>query len=183
MSTWMVVEDEPNIYELLMTMFQMWGIDGKAFIDGETAMAWIEDVDAGRYKGELPELALLDIRLPGSISGPLVGERLRRSPRLKQIAIVLTTAYTMSLMEEIAVIERADADKLVYKPLPGFADFRTILETVIAERHARKGGPALPPADRIVRAAARPSAYSRFGTGRPAYTPPAPTIPRKDTDT
>jgi len=160
----MVVEDEPNIYELLMTMFQMWGIDGKAFIDGESALAWIEDVDAGRYKGELPELALLDIRLPGSISGPLVGERLRRSPQLKSIAIVLATAYTMSCTEEIAVIERADADRLVYKPLPGFAEFRLILETVLAERRVRGSAVPVPPPDRIIRPAVRPSAYGgRYG--------------------
>ena len=39
LSTWMVVEDEPNIYDLLITMCQMWGIDGKAFNDGEPAQA------------------------------------------------------------------------------------------------------------------------------------------------
>lgn len=164
-------------------MFQMWGIDGKAFTDGETAMAWIEDVDAGRYKGELPELALLDIRLPGSISGPMVGERLRRSPLLGEITIVLTTAYTMGRGEEIAVILRADADKLVYKPLPGFADFRAILESTLSERRARADAPnTMLPSDRIIRASTRtPVSVGRSGvrtvftTGpRPAAPPPAP---------
>ena len=27
----------------------------------------------------MPELALLDIRLPGNVSGPMVGERIRKS--------------------------------------------------------------------------------------------------------
>ena len=31
----MVVEDEPDIYELLLAMFEMWGIEGVAFVDGE----------------------------------------------------------------------------------------------------------------------------------------------------
>ncbi|MGQ9907608.1 MAG: response regulator [Candidatus Flexifilum sp.] len=171
MSTWMVVEDEPNIYDLLITMFQMWGIDGKAFNDGEPAQAWIEDVDAGRYRGELPELAVLDIRLPGSISGPMVGERLRRSPFLRDIAVVLITAYTLGRDEEIAIIQRADADRLIYKPLPGFADFRTILETTLSERRARKGAPnPLPPADRVIRASAGTLAGVSRGLARPVVT-------------
>ena len=60
-----VVEDEPDIYEVLLAMFEMWGIDGVAFVDGDEAVAWIDDVDSGRYRGELPELALLDIRCRG----------------------------------------------------------------------------------------------------------------------
>lgn len=134
MSTWMVVEDEPDIYEVLLAMFEMWGIDGVAFVDGEEAVAWIDDVDAGRFRGELPELALLDIRLPGSISGPDVAERLRQSPILRDIAIVLSTAYKLSVDEEKAVIKRAGADKLLYKPLPKFIQLQRELEEVIASR-------------------------------------------------
>jgi CheY-like chemotaxis protein len=130
----MVVEDEPDIYELLLAMFEMWGIEGVAFVDGEEAVAWINDVDSGRIKGELPELALLDIRLPGSIGGPEVGERLRQSPILGQSAVVLTTAYRLTVDEESAVIAKAGADKLVYKPLPRFDELKQLLEDVIAKR-------------------------------------------------
>lgn len=137
MSTWMVVEDEPDIYEVLLAMFEMWGIEGVAFVDGEEAAAWIEDVNAGRFQGELPELALLDIRLPGKISGPEVGERLRKSPVLGQIAIVLSTAYRLSADEERRVIQQADADKLMYKPLPRFTELQQVLEEVIAQRRAK----------------------------------------------
>ena len=137
MSTWMVVEDEPDIYEVLLAMFEMWGIEGVAFVDGEEAVAWIEDVDNGRFRGELPELALLDIRLPGAISGPMVGERLRQSPVLGQIAIVFSTAYKLSVDEEKAVIAQAGADKLMYKPLPKFNELQKILEDVIAKRRTR----------------------------------------------
>jgi CheY-like chemotaxis protein len=137
LSTWMVVEDEPDIYEVLLAMFEMWGIEGVAFVDGEEAAAWIEDVNAGRFQGELPELALLDIRLPGKISGPEVGERLRKSPVLGQIAIVLSTAYRLSADEERRVIQQADADKLMYKPLPRFTELQQVLEEVIAQRRAK----------------------------------------------
>lgn len=134
MSTWMVVEDEPDIYEVLMAMFGIWGIDGVAFVDGEEAMAWIDDVDNGRFQGELPELALLDIRLPGEIQGPSVGERIRKSPLLKEMAIVFATAYKLTPDEEKAIMEQTQADKLIYKPLPKFADLQKLLEDTITDR-------------------------------------------------
>lgn len=137
MSTWMVVEDEPDIYEVLLAMFEMWGIEGVAFVDGEEAVAWIEDVDNGRFRGELPELALLDVRLPGAIDGPMVGERLRQSPILGQIAIVFSSAYRLSPEDLKKVMEQAGADKFMEKPLPKFNELQKILEDVIAKRRAR----------------------------------------------
>jgi CheY-like chemotaxis protein len=133
----MVVEDEPDIYEVLLAMFEMWGIEGVAFVDGEEAVAWIDDVDNDRFQGELPELALLDIRLPGDINGPLVGERLRQSRVLGRVAIVLTTAFKLTPDEEKAVVKLAGADKLIYKPLPKFNQLQRILEEVIAERRSK----------------------------------------------
>lgn len=130
----MVVEDEPDIYEVLLAMFEMWGIEGVAFVDGEEAIAWIDDVDSGRFQGELPELALLDIRLPGSIDGLQVGERLRRSRVLGQIAIVLTTAWKMTPEEQQQAMAKAGADKWLPKPLPRFNELQGILEKVIADR-------------------------------------------------
>jgi len=132
----MVVEDEPDIYEVLLAMFGIWGIEGVAFVDGEEAVSWIDDVDNDRFQGELPELALLDIRLPGEINGPAVGERLRKSKVLGEVAIVLTTAYKLTPDEEKAVIKKAGADRLIYKPLPKFNELQGILEKTIAERRA-----------------------------------------------
>jgi len=134
----MVVEDEPDIYDVLLAMFEMWGIEGVAFVDGDEAIAWIEDVDHGRFQGELPELALLDIRLPGEINGVMVGERLRKSPILGDVAIVLTTAFRLKPEEQEEAIRAAEADLWLPKPLPKFSELRDILEKVIAERRALK---------------------------------------------
>ncbi len=133
MSTWMVVEDEPDIYEVLLAMFEAWGIDGVAFVDGGEAIAWIDDVDAEHVQVELPDLAILDIRLP-EVSGPEIGARLRRSPRLKNIAIVLITAYRLTPSEEDALMQQAQAELLLYKPLPRAEEFRRVLEQARARR-------------------------------------------------
>lgn len=136
-STWMVVEDEPDIYEVLLAMFEMWGIEGVAFVDGEEAVAWIDDVDSGRFKGELPELALLDIKLPGDIDGVDVGERLRQSPVLKNMAVVLTTAWKLSPEDQDEAMRRTRSDRWLPKPLPKFNELQGILDSVIAERRKR----------------------------------------------
>lgn len=145
MPTWMVVEDEPDIYELLLAMFEIWGIQGVAFVDGPEAVAWVEDVDQGRVRGELPEVALLDVRLP-QLSGPEVAQRLRRSSRLGQIGIVLITAYRLSPEQEKNVIAEAQADLLLFKPLPALAELREMIEGVIAKR--KQAVPDPPPVSR-----------------------------------
>ena len=134
----MVVEDEPDIYEVLLAMFEMWGIEGVAFVDGEEAIDWIDDVDAERFQGELPELGLLDIKLPGEVDGIMVGERLRKSPVLGNMCIVLTTAYRLSPEDQAEAMERAQADLWIPKPLPVFKELQTILEEAIAKRRAMK---------------------------------------------
>jgi CheY-like chemotaxis protein len=133
MPTWMVVEDEPDVYDVLLAMFEIWGIEGVAFVDGREAADWIEAVDQGDVRGDLPELAVLDIRLP-EVDGPEVGHRIRRSPKLRNMAIALITAYRMNPEEEERVIQHADADLLMYKPLPQMAELREILDRIVA-RH------------------------------------------------
>jgi CheY-like chemotaxis protein len=129
----MVVEDEPDIYDVLLAMFEIWGIEGVAFVDGAEAVAWIEDVDRGNVVNELPELAILDIRLP-EIPGPEVGARLRKSERLGKVAVVMITAYRLSPDEEEQVKARAQADALMYKPLPAMPELRKTLDQIIAKR-------------------------------------------------
>jgi CheY-like chemotaxis protein len=131
----MAVEDEPGIYDVLLAMFEMWGIEGVAFVDGEEAIAWIDELDrSSRLPAEMPELALLDLRLPGPIQGEAVGARIRKSPHLKHIAIVLVTAYKLTVEEEAYMLRTAGADRLIYKPFPKFQDFKPLLESIIAQR-------------------------------------------------
>lgn len=148
MSTWMVVEDEPDLYDTLLALFGIWSIDGVAFTNGTDAVKWIDDVDAGIAETNIPELAILDIRLPG-VEGPEIGARLRKSPVLKNIAIVLVTAFHLSPADEQKAIEKAQADDLLYKPLPTPQAFRAALQKAIAKRQAPPPEqPAAPEAER-----------------------------------
>lgn len=188
MSTWMVVEDEPDIYELLLAMFEMWGIEGVAFVDGEEAISWIDEADKGT-SGELPELALLDIRLPGNVKGPDVGARIRQSPVLKGMAIVMITAYKLSDDERADVMKTAGADLLLNKPLPSFGELKGLLEAAINGRRANPpsdapAAPAAPvapaPAAPTVPTASKPADASPVA---PASTTSASTTSPKNTST
>jgi CheY-like chemotaxis protein len=130
----MLVEDEPTLYEMMDAMFDVWGIEGVAFVDGSEAVSWIDAVDRGQISGDLPTLAILDIRLP-TLSGPEVGARLRRSPKLHNIAIVLITAYVMSPEDEREAKALAQADAFIRKPLPQMDEFRKMLDSFVSKRN------------------------------------------------
>jgi CheY-like chemotaxis protein len=155
----MVVEDEPEIYDVLLAMFELWGVKGVSFVDGTEALAWIDDVDQGRVRRELPELALLDIRLH-EVSGTQIAARLRRSPFLKDIPIVLITAFHLSPDQEARTIAEAQADQLMYKPLPSMPDLRRELDLLI-ERRKAAARPAEPPAAKPAPPAPEPGGAAR----------------------
>jgi CheY-like chemotaxis protein len=128
----MLVEDEPDMFDLLLHMTQLLGVSGVAFTSGEEALAWLEDVDRLQIRVEMPQLALLDLRLPGDAQGDDVGARLRRSPIMGKIPILLMTAYVLSLAEEKRVLSKSGAARILYKPLPALSELRQIIQQTLA---------------------------------------------------
>jgi CheY-like chemotaxis protein len=120
MTTWMIVEDEPDLHAMFLAICEVLGVEGIGFYDGEDAIAWIESVESGEFEGELPELAVLDYRLPTAISGPMIGARIRESSALKHMALVLTTAAHMTPEREQAFLDTAQTTYLIRKPWPRF---------------------------------------------------------------
>ncbi|MBZ0297637.1 MAG: response regulator [Anaerolineae bacterium] len=135
MPTWMIVEDEPDIYEVLLAMFEMRGVDGLVFVDGEEALAWIDDIDSGLFYGPLPELALVNIHLPGMVDGLAVAARLRQSALLGEMPIVLSTASWMTPRQAAQAVKETGADELLFKP---YYELQRQLEKVIASRQSIK---------------------------------------------
>jgi CheY-like chemotaxis protein len=132
-SACIIVEDDPDLYDTLMVLLEIWSIDPIAFTDGTDAVRWIEDLENDVNVVSVPPVALIDIRLPG-VSGPEVAARMRRSPLLNNSAIVLMTAYSLSPQEERDVLATSKADKLIYKPLPEPEELRQILRDVMIKR-------------------------------------------------
>lgn len=137
MKTWMLVEDEPDLYEMVLAMYESLGVEGVAFGTGEEAVDWIEDVDSGHFEDHIPELALIDIRLPGGIDGAQVAARLRQSPGMHNMAIVLMTAWRLSKKQERMVFRVSGCDLLLYKPLPKMSELRSMFDRLLAPREAR----------------------------------------------
>ena len=136
MTTWLLVEDDRDIYDVLLAMFDIWDVTCLGFEDGQEALSWIDAVDENpRLVEELPELAVLDIRLPG-VYGPEIGARLRRSPVLGNIAIALVTAYRLSPSKEEEIIAQSGADIFLMKPFPVLHELRRELQQVIDSRRA-----------------------------------------------
>lgn len=135
---WLLVEDEPDIYDIIVAIFDSFGVECYAHTLGEDAAEWIGAVDEGALTIHTPDLALIDIRLPGQMDGAAVAAALRRSKRFRNVAIVLMTAYHLSPAEEKEILARAGADRLIYKPLPGAIQLREQLEDAIESRRKRR---------------------------------------------
>jgi CheY-like chemotaxis protein len=134
MRTWLVVEDEPDLYDMVLAMYNVLGVDGIAFATGEEAVEWIEEVESGVSEEEIPELGLLDIRLPGDINGLQVGERIRKTQEIKDMVVILMTAFQMSPQEEKEALSQTGADMLLYKPLPQIEKFEKIVQDLFDSR-------------------------------------------------
>ncbi len=137
MPVWMVVEDEPDLYTMLLAIYEIIGVKDVSFTNGEDAINWIDSVDRDEYTRELPELALLDIRLPGEVDGSLVAHRIRQSPKLHNMATILITAYKLSPGQENDIMEFSGADDLMYKPLPEVKALRKHLTKILLAKNPR----------------------------------------------
>lgn len=131
MSTWMVVEDEQDLYDMILTMYNLLGMKGLAFAVGADAIDWVDDVSEGLIT-EIPELALIDIRLPDEhIDGVHIAAKLRECDQLKHIAICLMTAFRFTPAEEKQIMAESKADLLLYKPLPRFNELKNTLQNLV----------------------------------------------------
>ncbi len=134
--TWLIVEDEADIRIIVQTLCSVWGHDTLTFPDGEKAWRWLDDVEGGSFREELPELALLDIRMPGH-TGDAVAGRMRQIEALRHIAIVLMTAYELSDGDRERIMSTSGADHMIFKPLPDMEELKILLHGILERKKAR----------------------------------------------
>lgn len=133
---WMLVEDDADIRNIISLMMTMWGESPLVFADGNAAWAWLDKVEQGTAQGVLPELALMDIRMPGP-TGDKIAARIRQTGPIKHIPIVLMTAYALSEAEVKEMVEQTGIDYLMNKPLPDLDVFRQILYDIRNKKQAK----------------------------------------------
>lgn len=132
--TWLLVEDDPDIRMVVSMMMTIWGEKPLQLPDGNAAWAWLDSVESGNFTGELPELALMDIRMPG-YTGDKIAARIRETAAIQDIPIILMTAFNLTTSEVNAIRERSKIDRLINKPLPDVEELRDLLYQV---RDSRK---------------------------------------------
>jgi len=175
--TWLLVEDDPDIRTVVAVMMQLWGETALALPDGNAAWKWLDTVEGGAAH-DLPELALMDIRMPGH-TGDQIAARIRQTERLKHIPIILMTAFSLTDAEVSTMKEKVGIDHLIKKPLPDMDDFKSTLYRVRDEKRKNlAAAPAVPPTPPPA-----PSAPTPAPNGQPAVNtalvvpPPVPATP------
>jgi len=101
-----VVEDDPNIRELVTYTLQSTGFDACGFENGSEFLKALSD-------GEKPELVLLDIMLPGE-DGLEILKKLKNSSKTKDIPVIMVTAKG-SEYDKVVGLD-SGADDYVTKP-------------------------------------------------------------------
>lgn len=82
----LVAEDEADIRILITTMISVWGYQAVAFENGQKVWDWLDKLEADNFSGTLPEIVLMDIRMPGK-KGNEVANRMRSIAKLDHTPI------------------------------------------------------------------------------------------------
>lgn len=83
----LVVDDNVDVRRLLRKVLETAGYDVGEAVDGEDALQSVE--------GRVPDLILMDIRLPGALNGLATTSRLKDDARLQRVPIVALTASVL----------------------------------------------------------------------------------------
>lgn len=130
---WLIAEDEADIRMLVATMAQVWGHKPMPFESGQKVWDFLERIQSGEHTAPLPDFALMDIRMPGKW-GNEVALKIRETPGIQDIPIVLMTAFVLSDDERQAMMTEYQVDHIINKPLPDFVELKALLEGVIAAK-------------------------------------------------
>jgi chemotaxis family two-component system response regulator Rcp1 len=126
------VEDNPADAGLVRRALEEHGVEGELMViaDGETAIAFIQAIDAG--EAECPDLAIVDLNLPKK-PGRQVLERMRQSERCRHTPVVILSSSDAERDKADAV--RLGASRYLRKPskLDDFLSLGLIFKAVLSE--------------------------------------------------
>ena len=128
MATVLVVEDNPANMKLASLLLRSAGHAVLCALDAETGL--------GLARGQLPDLILMDIQLPG-MDGLAATALLKQDPATSSIPVVALSALAMKADEERS--QSAGCDAYIVKPLR-YKELYAVMERLLHE--------AQPPATR-----------------------------------
>lgn len=128
----LLVEDDPDILELLRFNFQQDGFTVITAADGGAALE--------KARRQAPDLVVLDLALPG-LSGLEVCRRLREDPQLRRVPVIMVTAKAEEADRVVGL--ELGADDYVTKPF----SVRELMARVRAVLRRAAGGEAERPPD------------------------------------
>jgi CheY-like chemotaxis protein len=130
---WLIAEDEADIRNLIAMMCQIWGHETLLFENGERVWNWLDEVETGGYQGVMPELVLMDIRMPGK-KGTEIAQRMRAIPHFQPLPIVLMTAFSLNESERSEILIGDGVDHIINKPLPDLEELRHLLHNILERK-------------------------------------------------
>jgi CheY-like chemotaxis protein len=134
--TLLLAEDDFAIRDIIITMCELWDFNVLSFKDGHRVSEYLADENPS---APLPDVAILDIRMPGPW-GHELGAKIRQHPRLHNMGIILMTAYELAGNDESEYVKHAGADRLLYKPLPDMDELLAVLQDVLTARRTNGNG-------------------------------------------
>jgi CheY-like chemotaxis protein len=130
--TWLIAEDETDIRNLLDMMCQVWGHTTLTFENGQKVWDWLDSIEADKMAA-IPELVLMDIRMPGKKGNEIAG-RMRQLEHFRGTPIVLMTAFALNERDRAELMESYGVTHILNKPLPDFEQLRHILHKMVDNR-------------------------------------------------
>ena len=112
-----VIEDDPDVTEVLRGLFESAGYEGHFFRSGKEGIPHIEDI--------LPNLVLMDLMMP-EMSGFDICQHLKRSVKTRNIPLIAITGYDSR--DNRLKIFAAGIDDYLPKPF----DVKTLLKKIKA---------------------------------------------------
>jgi CheY-like chemotaxis protein len=100
------------------------------FENGQKVWEWLDKVEHEEAADALPDLVLMDIRMPGK-KGNELANRMRTIPVLQSTPIVLMTAFSLTEQERTAMMSADGVDHILNKPLPDFEQLRATLHRIL----------------------------------------------------
>ncbi len=124
----LIIEDDPNLRELLRRMLEAENID---VVEAENGAIGIEKI-----KERIPGLILLDLMMP-VMDGFAVLAELHRTPQWQRIPVVVVTAKELSEADRMQIIRRSDA--IVQKGALSKNDLLREIKQLISKNEPKSG--------------------------------------------